>query len=200
MYTKRPKQNPPTLLNHGERRPSDLPDPSPLMKAITMFVLLLLLTSCAVLSSASLQGKGPEWQSFAADVPVSEWNRSLEVTIPQSPRFIGAAFVVDALLMNRSQKEISFPPDYGARAFIYSVAEDSWSEVENNMRYRGGVDILVPKSGPDSNWAALVTIIPDISNAAEGDLLRIVLVGDVVSGGATADERVGAYVDFELPR
>ena len=200
MYAKHRQSTTPQFGYSSRRRPVDNPACRLAAKAIIILLVGVWLAGCVALPFSGSQGTGPAWDSFSGHVPVDEWNRSLEVNLPEPPRYIGSAYVVDALLMNRSSNDVSFGPGYGARALVYSGETGAWSEVDNSMNYQGEGEVLVPRLAPDSNWVAQVTIIPDISSSADGDILRIVVVGEVVSGGLTTDEKVGAYADIELSR
>lgn len=167
---------------------------------LCLILMVVALSSCGALQPRGSANEGPAWESFAALVPVTEWNQSIEVMIPEPPRYTFSAYVVHVLVMNRSDKDLWFPPGYGGIALVYSREEDAWSEVDNSMTYQGAGETLVPRLAPDSNWAAQVTIIPDISSASYGDILRIVVVGEVVTGDAASDKSVGAYTDIELSR
>jgi hypothetical protein len=167
---------------------------------VIVAVLLATSSSCASLFQGPSVGQPPAWESFRSLLPVSEWNKSIEVTLANPPELKFSAYVVDVLVMNRAQEDISFGPDYGARALLYSAKRKTWVELDNEMTYVGKGEILVPKRSPDSNWAALVVAVPSIPEVSDGDLLRIAVVGRVVSSSAPTETTVGAYIDVDLPQ
>jgi hypothetical protein len=158
------------------------------------------MSGCGLLTRHSPAASGPAWESFDQLVPASEWDGSIEVALAEPPQMEFSAYVVHMLLTNQSDKVIGFAPDYGIRALIYSKERKSWSEVGNGMTYLGDGEILVPRRSPESDWATSVTAIPNVEGASVGDVLRIAIVGSVLSDGVPNGETVGAYVDIDVKR
>jgi len=160
--------------------------------------LVLVLTGCGLFTSPSAQSADSAWQSVAQGMGVQDWNESLEVSLPDPVGDPLVGETVHILIMNRSDRLIEFPLGYGAKALLYSQEEHSWIELTNEMDYVGEEDVLEPRESPASNWVAQVSVRPAVPSVKEETILRLLVIGNVVSTGPSTEERVGAYIDLNI--
>jgi len=160
---------------------------------------LTILTGCDRTTSPS-PGMAAMETAFWASVPMSQPDGTLSLAIANEASVLDPEAPINFILENASQSEVRFQPGYGARMFAYVSDEQRWVEVENRADYIGREDTLAPSSDPSGNWMALVTVAPDIAGIELPVTLRVVVEGDVLSGGTATGERASAYADIMLER
>lgn len=166
----------------------------------TTFVALAmaLLGACDVGEATLVQSNGDAgfWESFSVIQP--DGSLSLELVDGEAPS--GASALVNMVLVNMSQNDILFPPGNGARLFVLSQPDGSWIEIGNRAVYVGSGDTLAPSSDPPGNSVALITVAPDLEGIKLPASLRVIVVGDVVSGGTPTGQQASAYSDIVVSR
>jgi hypothetical protein len=128
-------------------------------------------------------------------IPPEEMNTKMHLTVPDGWNTFKIGDHVGLNVEVTSEDQIVFPPDFGARMFIYG--NNQWKEVANFMTYPDGSIVLSPSNGNPFNDGAtdVVPILPDTEKPAT---LRIILVGDVYRDGQVTSEKTAAYIDVNL--
>ncbi len=169
------------------------------MKGLTYpaaFCVFLLLTGCNI--STFQQNSHTEFPNFENIIDVAELPRNLRIEPSESRLFIDKGSAVDLLITNDSDYSIEFPPGYGARVFAYDGSNEEWVEVPNLVKYVGDVDILGSKSNGSENWAAYLTIAPDLPEFHTFEILRIAVVGTISNSLDPESHQVGAFIDIPI--
>jgi len=162
--------------------------------ASTLAVLLILLGGCD--GTASPPSAPPDMETvFWESVPVGQPDGTLSLAVADGVAALDPGAPISLVLENTSQSEVRFQPGYGARMYAYVSAEERWVEIRNRADYIGSGDTLGPSSGPSGNWIALVTVAPDLEGIERPVTLRVLVEGDVLSGGSATGKRASAYAD-----
>src|SRR3990172_7247951 len=164
---------------------------------VAAFLLLLADLGCGLARGAG-SDQEVAWQTYADQMQVRDWNRTLEVSIADAPSTAGSEGVIDLLVTNRSNEEVWFPPGYGAILLTYSEENLRWEEVKNRATYLGDGEIIEPRLSEASSWAAVTSVAPTLDTLGKPAMLRVLIVGRVVRDGAVTEEAVGGYIDVDL--
>ncbi|TEU00679.1 MAG: hypothetical protein E3J30_02270 [Anaerolineales bacterium] len=169
------------------------------MKGLTYpaaFCVFLLLTGCNI--STSQQSSHTEFPNFENIIDVAEIPRNLRIEPSESGLFIDKGSAFDLLITNDSDYTIEFPPAYGARLFAFDGDKKTWIEIQNLVEYVGDVDILGSKSNGSDNWAAYLTIAPDLPEFHTFEILRIAVVGTISNSLDPESHQVGAFINIPI--
>jgi len=136
-------------------------------------------------------------ESFKNQVPVNDMNKSFCIWVDSSNyaelKFGSDIYVV---IENLSDQQIFFPLGYGTRLFI--VRDNKWVEIMNKNEYYGNGSILFPKGiqlGYLISTGIRPIIGPNIKYEGNQEILRIVIIGELISDGKKTGISAGAYTD-----
>lgn len=131
----------------------------------------------------------------AAWVGTERINREITLTLlTEDPTQIRLNGPIHLLLENRSTSQITLPPDFGSRLFVFSDKTGEWREVENQVQYLPADQPVVLSPRGELPWdEAGVSVIPLASETPDLSQLRILVAGNEENG-----EIVVAYIDLEL--
>lgn len=165
---------------------------------LTFFVtlMLVLITGCNI--SISQQGTNAEFPNFESLINVAELPRNLRIEPSESRPSIDQGSVVDLLITNDSDYNIQFPPGYGVKLFAFDRDKKTWIEIQNLVEYVGDGDVMGSKSSGSENWAAFLTIAPDLPEFHTYDILRIAVVGTISKSSDTEPLLVGSFIDIPI--
>jgi hypothetical protein len=158
--------------------------------------MLVLITGCYILPSR--QGSHTEFPNFEQTIDVAELPRNLKIEPSESISFINKGSAVDLLITNDSNYNIEFPPSYGVRLFAFDGDKKTWIEIQNLVEYVGDGDTLGSKSSGSDNWAAYLTIAPDLPDIHTYEILRIAVVGTTSNLSDSEPHKVGAFIDVPI--
>jgi hypothetical protein len=152
-------------------------------------LLLLLVTACKAKPTIPADAM-PD-----IGIPPGEMNTKIKLTAPYGWNTFKVGDVVSINVEGISEDQIAFPPDYGARMFIYE--NNQWKEVANFTTYPDGSIVLSPRKGNPFNdgGTALDPILTDMANPVT---LRIILIGNIYRDGQITAEKTAAYIDVNL--
>lgn len=106
---------------------------------------------------------------------------------------------IDIVVYNKSKQEIYFPPDSSMKLFV--VRENTWIEIENFVTY-GDELILLPNGslfGDTRSTLVNPVLLPDMDKKVdERDIVRVAMIGELLSSGNPTGTLVGAYTDIEM--
>ncbi len=139
--------------------------------------------------------------SFRELVAIDEMNEYFQISVDsQSQEKLEFGSDIKVVFVNRSDWEIYFPVGYGIRLFI--IENDKWVEIDNNDEYYGDGSLLrsVSEQGIGGRLVTWVRpVLPtDLADEGNPEILRIVMVGELLSAGEKTGIPVGAYVDLFL--
>ena len=141
----------------------------------------------------------PRDEAFFELIPPIEVNNGLQLELAEIPSNSQSEDVIALLLMNRTDISISFAPGFGSQLYAYIESTQNWTEIRNLVDYRGGEEILEPRTADlSSNWAALVLVSPELVGIGQPAFLRILVVGRALENGNPSERRIGAYVEIEI--
>jgi hypothetical protein len=152
-------------------------------------LLLLLITACKDQPSIPA-GVMPD-----IGISAKEMNTKVQLTAPDGWNTFKIGDVIGLDVGVMSEEQIAFPPDYGARMFIYE--NNQWKEVANFMTYPEGSIILSPRKGNYLNDGS-ANLDPMLTDATHPVTLRIILVGNIYRDGQVTNEKTAAYIDVNL--
>jgi len=156
----------------------------------------VLITGCNI--RPSQQGSHTEFPNFENIIDVAELPRNLRIEPSESRPFFGKGSVIDLLITNDSDYNIEFPPGYGVKLFAFDGDKKTWIEIQNQVKYLGDGDILGSKSSSSENWAAYLTIAPDLPEIHSYEILRIAVVGTISDLSDSEPYKVGAFIDVPI--
>jgi hypothetical protein len=135
---------------------------------------------------------------FKQIVPELELNTAIRLLISdQLTNEFTIGYSFDLLLENTSEHQVWFPQGYGLRVFSYSEDSKEWIELQNRVEYVSGIEDILDPHGK-GNWLAVVSANPEITKSIEPVSVRILVVGEIFTGGRPTGEQVGAYIDVSL--
>lgn len=128
-------------------------------------------------------------------IPIEELNKDFELVAPDpwNSFKIGDPVMIDVTLI--SDRIISFPNNFGARAFVEQEGE--WVELENMFEFMPGRFILSPS---EDFWLKSGTagFLPKLDDIEKSVKLVIIVTGNVMDKKEITDELVGGYLEVEL--
>jgi len=156
---------------------------------VSVSLLLFLVTACKAKPTIPTDAM-PD-----IGIPAEEMNTKMEITAPDgwNTNKIGDHIGLNVGVI--SEDQISFPPDYGARMFIFQNGQ--WNEVANFMTYPGGSIVVSPRNGNYLNDEA-TDVLPILSDVKTPVTLRIILVGSIYRDGKVTAEKTAGYIDVNL--
>jgi len=85
-----------------------------------------------------------------------------------------------------------------ASCSVDSSGSSGSGEIQNLVEYVGDGDILGSKSAGSDNWAAYLTIAPDLPEIHTYEVLRIAVVGTTSNLSDSESQKVGAFIDVPI--
>ena len=164
-----------------------------------LFLLLLLtvtLLSCSKLPSANAEELEKQ---FLQIVPLSDMNKSLQLTVDGEKTFFEPGQEIALTLHNESPYSLSFDTS-PLVMLLGSQSNSQWVDVKNAITYSG--DLELSPNGTILLDTRSVVVKPDLDqsvfNLKKDVNVRIVIIGDVIKDENPTDEKVGTYVDVVM--
>jgi hypothetical protein len=176
-----------TLNEPAFRRPSNMK--FRFAYIVSTYLLLLLVTACKAKPAIPADAM-PD-----IGIPAEEMNTKLHLTAPNGWNSFKIGDVIGLNVEGTSEDQIAFPPDYGARMFVYQNGQ--WKEIANFMTYPEGLIILSPRKGNVFNDGT-ADLAPIFTNTTNPVTLRIILVGSIYRDGKVTAEKTAGYIDVNL--
>ena len=165
------------------------------------FRMVVSLLSAIVMISGCLPSQ-PEVSkeleaSFRSLVPIDDMNRSIRIRVDtevQEDLKFGSD--IHVVIDNLSDQQIYFPLGFGIRLFV--VGNHAWIEAQDKNTSYGDGSLLRARGKEEmasriSTWVR--PIFPSQLNEGQQEILRIVLVGELMADGKRTGVPVGAYTD-----
>lgn len=169
-------------------------------KIFLFFLLAAILCSCIPVRpkvSESLE------TSFRELMLVDDINKSFQIYIDSTDReSMKFGSDIHVVIKNLSNQQIFFPVGYGIRLFI--IRDSEWVEILNKNKYYGDGSFLRPKGIQelgDRISTGVRPILPSqIGFEDDQEILRIVMIGELMSDEEKTGIPVGAYTDIFVSR
>ena len=105
--------------------------------------------------------------------------------------------VIKLLFRNVSGQEVFFPVGYRIKLFV--IKNNKWIEIPNTVEYYGEGSLLQTKSeqalgGRIGAWVR--PVLPSEITTEDQEILRILVVGELLTNGEKTGIPIGAYIDF----
>ena len=134
---------------------------------------------------------------FKNQVPVRDLNKNFCIWVDSSNQAdINFGSDMNVVIENLSDQQIFFPLGYGTRLFI--VRNNKWVEIMNSNEYYGNGSILFQKGiqlGDRISTGIRPVLGPNIKDEGHQEILRIVIIGELITDGKKTGISVGAYTD-----
>ena len=99
-------------------------------------------------------------------------------------------------LLNHTHDPIWIGWDHNPRVFRYDGDLNAWIEIPDRVMHIDAGETLAPIG--EGLWGTVFGVMPEIDQSDVPVEVRVVIVGNVVSGGSPTREEVGAYIDVEI--
>lgn len=140
--------------------------------------------------------KGLE-QEFATVIPIVDMNKSLQIVLNNKETSFKSDSTIEFEIYNKSPNYLHL--DYVAHIKLLGSPDRlHWLELKNGFTYAASEVILSPEGTPlldDQHGWAIPLLDPMHFKIDRDNLVRIVVIGEIMEGDALTGETVGAYVD-----
>lgn len=171
------------------------------MKYMTKYALYLLtvviLFGCSKQSNDNLSGKE---EKFATIISAANMNENLNVVVESKKEHFSSGSEIPLLIVSNSSHSISFQMNTDLKLLIYTG--NQWMEVQNALKYSDDNIQLAPRGNTPSDQLHIFVkpVLSEDSFRYEKAVvsLRIVVLGETMTGDPQTGETVGAYTDVSL--
>jgi hypothetical protein len=134
-------------------------------------------------------------KKFQNIFPLITMNESFQLKVNSDENIFKFGSDIPVLFNNKSPYKIFFATDSFIKLFI--IRDNKWLEIRNRNKY-SGVLVLSSKgtSLSDFNTTGVRPVLDNnIVSEGKEELLRIVMIGELMENGIRTGNFVGAYVD-----
>jgi hypothetical protein len=161
-------------------------------RTILFMNLVVILTSC-IGRSVSVKDS-----SFAGMFPIDDINESLELSFVEVYSSELVENEVTLNLENLSPTIVIFPPNYGARGFMYNSVNEVWIEISNKIMFYPETGIGLDSRDNELQNSGFVLFSPDFGNSDPPSSIRIIVIGNPVINDEISEIEYGAFIDVDL--
>jgi hypothetical protein len=172
-------------------------------RPLTSLICILLCAATAIgCSNSSLKTSASLETEFRNLVPVDDLNTSLRIQAKITDRTeFGARNSIRVEIENFSDERILVRQPEDIKLLLRS--DDNWVEVENAVEYYGGEGPILYPAVVDPLRNRTLTSVRPVLGSEPGDgttkqLLRIVIIGEILSDVGRTGSLVAAYTDLIL--
>jgi hypothetical protein len=150
----------------------------------------------AIAGASCRLAPNPARESSFEELFPMEMNSS--ISLAQREEFGGARTgrSFSLLLQNRTDERIRVSWQDNPRVFRYSGETEGWIEISERSIHAVESETLDPVG--EGLVAIVVGVAPDVEPSDAPAEVRVVVVGQIVSGGTLPEKEVGAFVDVTI--
>lgn len=164
-------------------------------KFLILMVIILSGCSNAKISSESEEQSLEQFVSSAYDTEIKDINQSITLELtPYSRDSLRPDTLFDLLAVNQIKDAVRFPADFNMKIFRFSNHE--WLLTQNEVTYLSDEIILA-----DSSLHGISELLPiklALEHPEEDNLIRVVILGELLIDGEPNGEKVAAYLDLTI--
>jgi len=159
------------------------------------FLAIILLAGCL----NDLPTIAPDMEEKLQSVfGLKNMNQSFQLEIENNEKTFQSGSDIRLKIMNTSPHSIYF--DIDSHIKLLTIKDAEWEEVKNGITYKGTL-VISPQDTPLLDYAK-TRVKPDLrdefQNTDQKELVRILIIGELMDNDVRTGEFVGAYVDVYI--
>lgn len=167
---------------------------------LKILIFLLLISQLSGCSQPTTAASKDLEQNFATAIPIADMNKSLQIILNPRVTSLKADSTIEFEIYNKSPNylHLNYVTDI---KLLGSPDRIHWMELKNGFTYAASEVTLSPEGTPlldDQHGWAIPILDPTYFKMDRANLVRIVVIGEIMEGDDLTGEKVGAYIDVVI--